>query len=120
MTTENSLYYLVICPDTGPPSVDFYESLEELAAKLVSLKDADVTVMPFCGRRLYVSQGDMRYLLDEGHHDPVPLFTIPQPDENATWEGTARFGSDASAPGIALGTPADIVEEEPEEEEEED
>ena len=120
MTVEKQLYYLVTCPDTGSPSVDFYETLEELAAKLVELKDTDVTVMPFCGRRLYVSQGDMRYLLDDGHHDPIPLFTIPLPDDNSNWEGTVRFGADAPEPGIALGTPADIVEEDSDEEEEED
>jgi len=120
MTDEKPLYYLVVCPDTGSPSVEFYESLEGLATKLIELKDAEVTVMPFCGRRLYVSQGDMRYLLDDGHHDPIPLFTVPLPDDDAGWEATARFGADTTEPGIALGTPADIVEEEPEEEEEED
>jgi hypothetical protein len=129
MTDENvevsDQYYLVVCPDTGTPLVEPFSTLEELAARLTALKDSDVTVMLFCGRRLYVSQGDMKYLFDDGHAEPVPLFTVPQPGENAVWESVVRFGAEASAQGIALGTPADVtgteeVAEEPEEEEEED
>ena len=114
-------YYLVVCPDTGTPEVEPFSTLEELAARLTALKDSDVTVMPFCGRRLYVSQGDMKYLFDDGHAEPVPLFTVPKPSKSAVWEGVVRFGAEASAQGIALGTPADVTAtEEPEEEEEED
>jgi hypothetical protein len=116
---ERPLYYLVVCPDTGSPSVEFYETLDGLATKLIELQDTEVTVMPFCGRRLYVSEGELRYLLDDGHADPIPLFTVPTPSDG-DWKGTVRFGADTPDPGIALGTPADIVEEESEEEEEED
>jgi len=110
-------YYLVIFSDIGAPSVETFETLEQMADALVDLQGSDITVMPFCGRRLYVSQGDMKYLLDEGHGAPIPLFTIPQPDDDAVYDSTARFGAEATAQVIALGTPADVTE--PEEETEE-
>lgn len=110
-------YYLVIFSDIGAPSVETFETLAQMAAALVDLQDSDITVMPFCGRRLYVSQGDMKYLFDQGHGAPIPLFTVPQPDDDATWDSTARFGAEATAQVIALGTPADVTE--PEEEAEE-
>ena len=108
---ERPLYYLVVCPDTGEPIVEICQTLEALAGRLVDFEDIDAHVMPFCGRRLYVSEGEMRYLLDEGHADPIPLFTVPQPDENAKWNSVVRFGADVTVPGIALGTPADVIEE---------
>lgn len=109
---ERPLYYLVVCPDTGAPIVETCQTLEELAERLISLEGVDAHVMPFCGRRLYVSEGDMQYLLDEGHAEPIPLFTVPQPDENAKWHSIVRIGTDTISSMLALGTPADVVEEE--------
>jgi hypothetical protein len=124
---ERPLYYLVVCPDTGEPIVEICQTLEDLAGRLIDFEDIDAHVMPFCGRRLYVSEGDMKYLLDEGHAEPIPLFTVPKPGENAKWNSIVRFGTDAISSMLALGTPADVVEEESveepleeEEEEEED
>tara|TARA_Y100001973_G_C5204622_1_gene340537 strand:- start:1814 stop:2194 length:381 start_codon:yes stop_codon:yes gene_type:complete len=121
-SNEAPLYYLVIYAETGNPAIESYTSIEEMAERLKTLINEDVTVLPFCGRRLYISEGSMKFLWDDGHSPPIPLFTVPTPDDSTEWSGLARFGNAEAAEDFTLGSPADVisdeepaVEEEPEE-----
>lgn len=107
MTTDAALYYLVVIPDTGAPSVDPYDTAQELAARIQELDGTGVTVVSFHGRRLAVSPGPFRYLLDREDDPPIPLFDTPRTD-NLTWDLQAHLGADASQDEFALGSPEDL------------
>jgi hypothetical protein len=110
------LYYLIEVPDTGAPDINVYETVQELAARVQALDGTGVTVMPFRGRRLSISTGPFRYLLDRDEDPPIPLFDTPRTD-NLTWESQAHLGEVAPTPEFALGTPSDITESSVDEEE---
>ena len=111
-TEENPLYYLVVIPDIGEPEVEALTTLQEVAARLIELEGTDVTVMPFCGRRLYISEGPMQFLYDEGYADAIPLFTVPNwHSEETRWSSQARLGSEEIKNDLLLGSPTDVSEE---------
>jgi hypothetical protein len=104
------LYYLIEVPDTGAPNINVYETVQDLAARIQELDGTGVTVMPFCGRRLSISAGPFRYLLDRDDDPPIPLFDTPRTD-NLTWEAQAHLGEVSPRESeFALGTPADITD----------
>jgi hypothetical protein len=98
---------LVVIPDTGAPSIDWYETAAGLATRIQELDGTGVTVMSFHGRRLAVSPGPFRYLLDREGDPPIPLFDTPRTD-NLTWDLQAHLGEDASQDEFALGSPEDV------------
>lgn len=77
-----SFHAAVLQPD-GTFVVESFAKLADLAARIKSLIDKDVTVFAFSGDRLHISKPPFRHLLVPGG-EPVPLFDLPQtlePDE---------------------------------------
>ncbi len=91
---QNLEYFVVVCPSVGPPKVESFESVEEIAVCMRALAGQDVMVFPFRGSRLLVSGGPMRYLVEPGE-DPVPLFDLPVAAD-LEWEPQAHLGRSAT------------------------
>lgn len=93
-------FHAAILTSEGSFVVESFPTLEQLAARLRALIDADVTVFAFAGDRLQISKPPFRHLLVPGA-DPVPLFEIPQTLEP---DDTGYLGVDP----IALQGPPEV------------
>jgi hypothetical protein len=81
------LFHLVIVGEDGDwPEVHKFLSRDKLVAFLKAVKPSFPTrAYIFCGRRLFISKGPYRCLLD-GKEDPIALFDVkvcrePDPDD---------------------------------------
>jgi hypothetical protein len=76
-------YYAAILHSDGTYTVEEFDALEKLAARLRELIDRDVSVFTFAGTRLQISKPPFRHLLTPWGN--LPLFTAPdaelEPDD---------------------------------------
>ena len=66
--------HVVILNAEGDISVETFDDVQALAARLKQLIDRDVSVFPFVGRRLFISKPPMRYLMTPDGN--IPLFDV--------------------------------------------
>jgi hypothetical protein len=71
-------YYAVVLSPEGDFTVEEFDALEKLAARLKELVDRDVSVFSFAGVRLAISKPPFRHLLTPWGN--MPLFDIPKDD----------------------------------------
>ncbi|NDD53132.1 hypothetical protein EBZ39_04495 [bacterium] len=76
-------FYAVVLTADGDMKVEEFESAGELATRLKSLVDRDVTVFQFFGQRLHISKPPFRHLMTPQGN--IPLFDATpdslEPDE---------------------------------------
>lgn len=77
-------YYVVILTAEGDTRVEDFATAEELAARLKTLVDRDVSVFPFFGERLHISKPPFRHLMTTAGN--IALYDAPtdklEPDDS--------------------------------------
>lgn len=93
-------YYAVVLTPDGDFTVEDFDTLETLTARLKELVDRDVSVFSFAGVRLAISKPPFRHLLTPWGN--MPLFDIPK--DNLEPDDTGYLGVDP----IHLEAPPEI------------
>lgn len=68
------LFYAAILNESGDYTVESFETLEALVARIKSLVNQDVSVFAFCGTQLKISKPPARHLMTPWGN--LPLFDI--------------------------------------------
>jgi hypothetical protein len=88
-TLSELKFYAAVLTATGEYTVQTFDTLDALTARVAELVDRDVTVFSFVGQQLKVSKPPFRHLLTPW--GAKPLFAIP---ENLEPDDTGYLGVD--------------------------
>ena len=77
--SPDQTFIMVVVPDDAPPTLEQFDSVELLQARIGVLLEQDVHLFPFLGTRLGISKGPNRHLITP--FGVLPLYTIPNVDQ---------------------------------------
>lgn len=72
-------FYLVLLPEDGHPQREEFDNVEDMVDRIRTLIDetAEVSIFPFMGNFLPITQGPSRFLVTP--YGSLPLFQLPDP-----------------------------------------
>lgn len=73
-------FYLVLLPEDGHPQREQFDNVEDMITRIRALIDetAEVSIFPFMGNFLPITQGPNRFLVTP--YGSLPLFQMPDPE----------------------------------------
>lgn len=105
---KDQKFYLVKFPEDALPSVEEFETIEPMVARIIELLGTETAVYPFMGYWLGITKGPLRYLVTP--FGMLPLYQLPKPDEVEV-DTTGWLGREPPVTVPLAPTHTDVVEQ---------